>query len=76
MQEGLEQHLLSLLVTSERADLEEDRNRLIRDGAAMARELQALEDRVLSLLSGAKGAHLPSFGVLVFVRICPPNVFS
>ena len=47
--EGLEQQLLSVLVAIERSDLEEARDNLKAEGAAMARELQQLEERVRGL---------------------------
>ena len=53
--EGLEQHLLSVLVANERADLEGERATLKTQTTAMTREVQELEERVLMLLSTAKG---------------------
>ena len=53
--EGLEQHLLSVLVANERADLEGERATLKAQTTAMTREVQELEERVLMLLSTAKG---------------------
>ena len=53
--EGLEENLLSLVLSYERRDLEEDRNALIADGAAMVKELSELQERVLVLLSNAQG---------------------
>ena len=53
--EGLEQHLLSVLVATECPDLEADRNSLRAQGAAMAKEIEVLEERVLRLLSTASG---------------------
>ena len=54
-QEGLEDQMLGIVVAKERPDLEQEKNALIIEGAAMAKELKGIEDKILELLSNASG---------------------
>ena len=45
--EGLEDQLLGIVVAKERPDLEEEKNRLILQGAENKRRLKEIEDQVL-----------------------------
>ena len=52
--EGLEEQLLAAVVTHERPDLAAVKGQLAVSGARMARELAALEDKILLLLSSSE----------------------
>lgn len=54
--QGLEDQLLGIVVAEERPDLEEMRQRLVKDGAACRSALQEVEDQILATLS--KGGNL------------------
>ena len=56
--EGLEEQLLGVVVAKERPDLEDTKNHLVSSNAKMRQELQETEDRILYLLSSAKGNPL------------------
>lgn len=45
LQEGLEEQLLAAVVAKERPDLEQEKSKVLTDGAANVRRLEALEDR-------------------------------
>lgn len=53
--EGLEEQLLGIVVAKERPELEEEKNRLIIEGAANKRRLQEIEDQILKVLSASQG---------------------
>lgn len=53
--EGLEEQLLGIVVAKERPELEEEKNRLIVEGAANKRRLQEIEDQILKVLSASQG---------------------
>lgn len=53
--QGLEDQLLGIVVAEERPDLEEMRQRLVKDGAACRSALQQVEDQILATLSQAEG---------------------
>ncbi|KAJ9518808.1 hypothetical protein QJQ45_026081, partial [Haematococcus lacustris] len=52
---GLEDQLLGMTVAKERPDLEEDKARLIVQGAENARRLKEIEDQILRVLSSSEG---------------------
>ncbi|XP_035980517.1 dynein heavy chain 1, axonemal isoform X4 [Fundulus heteroclitus] len=52
---GLEEQLLSLVVTEELPDLEEAKNQLVITNAKMALELKEIQDEILSHLGSAEG---------------------
>ncbi|KNC54636.1 dynein heavy chain 2 [Thecamonas trahens ATCC 50062] len=56
--EGLEEQLLGVVVAKERPDLEDTKNHLVSSNAKMRQELAEIEDRILFLLSSAKGNPL------------------
>ena len=51
--EGLEDQLLSVVVATERPDLQEKKDQLVIEGAANAKTLKDIEDNILTILSGA-----------------------
>ena len=53
--EGLEDQLLGILVMKEKPELEEEKNRLITEGAANKRQLREIEDKILLVLSSSEG---------------------
>ena len=53
---GLEDQLLALVVANERPDLEEAKNELVMNNAAMRKELKDIEDKILYLLSSVQGS--------------------
>ncbi|TPX54258.1 hypothetical protein SeMB42_g00367 [Synchytrium endobioticum] len=53
---GLEDQLLALVVANERPDLEEAKNELVMNNAAMKKELKDIEDKILYLLSSVQGS--------------------
>ena len=53
--EGLEDQLLGIVVAKERPDLEEEKNKLIVQGAENKRKLQEIEDDILKTLSASEG---------------------
>lgn len=53
--EGLEDQLLGIAVARERPDLEDEKNRLILQGADNKRRLKEIEDQILQVLSTAGG---------------------
>jgi dynein heavy chain len=53
---GLEDQLLAVVVANERQDLEEAKNQLTLSNAAMKKELQDIEDKILYLLSSVQGS--------------------
>lgn len=52
---GLEEQLLGLVMANELPDLEQRKNELVVQNAAMAKELQDIESRILYMLSNSKG---------------------
>ena len=52
-QQGLEDQLLGIVVAEERPDLEEMRQKLVKEGAACRSALQQVEDQILATLSNA-----------------------
>lgn len=53
--EGLEDQLLSVLVSKERPELEGDKQRLIQQSADIKKQLLSLEDEILQTLASAEG---------------------
>ncbi|MEW5299251.1 MAG: hypothetical protein WDW36_002284 [Sanguina aurantia] len=53
--EGLEDQLLGISVARERPDLEEEKNKLIIQGADNKRKLKEIEDQILRVLSASEG---------------------
>jgi dynein heavy chain len=53
--EGLEEQLLGIVVRKERPELEEQKSALLVENASNAGQLQALENKILQLLSAATG---------------------
>ncbi|EGD81605.1 dynein heavy chain 2 [Salpingoeca rosetta] len=58
VEEGLEAQLLGIVVSKERPELEEQKNELVTKIASGKKKLVELEDRILHLLSTAKGSLL------------------
>lgn len=56
--EGLNDQLLGILVKKERPDLEEEKERLILEGAANQKELFEIEEKILEVLSSEKNILL------------------
>lgn len=52
--EGLNDQLLGILVKKERPDLEEEKQRLILEGASNQKELFEIEQKILEVLSSDK----------------------
>lgn len=53
--EGLQDQLLGIVVSQERPDLEEQRNRLILESAENKRLLKEIEDKILFIMSSSSG---------------------
>jgi dynein heavy chain, axonemal len=53
--EGLQDQLLGITVEKERPDLEEQKNKLILEGAANKSQLKSIEDKILQILSASEG---------------------
>jgi dynein heavy chain len=53
--EGLTDQLLGIVVAKEKPDLENERIRLVVEGAANQKQLKELEDQILEVLSSSKG---------------------
>jgi dynein heavy chain len=53
---GLEDQLLAIVVANERPDLEDAKNQLVLNNAAMKKELKEIEDKILYLLSSVQGS--------------------
>lgn len=62
--EGLEDQLLGIVVAKERPDLEEEKSRLILQGAQNKRQLQEIEDKILFILSSSEGNILEDEGAV------------
>ncbi|EDQ90997.1 uncharacterized protein MONBRDRAFT_20211 [Monosiga brevicollis MX1] len=58
VQQGLEAQLLGIVVSKERPELEKQKNELVLNIAAGKKKLVDLEDKILQLLSSAKGSLL------------------
>ena len=56
--EGLNDQLLGILVKKERPDLEQEKERLIVEGASNKKQLQDIEDKILAVLSSDKNILL------------------
>lgn len=56
--EGLNDQLLGILVKKERPDLEQEKERLITEGAKNKKQLQEIEDKILAVLSSDKNILL------------------
>ncbi|CAH8568670.1 unnamed protein product [Dicrocoelium dendriticum] len=54
-QEGLQDQLLGIVVARERPELEDEKNKLILQGAANKKKLKELEDQILGVLSSSEG---------------------
>eukprot|EP00884_Botryococcus_braunii_P001799 jgi/Botrbrau1/1161/Bobra.0162s0049.1 len=55
---GLEDQLLSLVVQRERPDLQEEKARLVQQGAEMEAQLKGIEDRIIQVLSSGQASIL------------------
>lgn len=53
--EGLNDQLLGIVVARERPELEDEKNKLILQGAANKKKLKELEDQILTVLSTSEG---------------------
>jgi len=53
--EGLQDQLLGIVVSQERPDLEEQRNKLIVESAENKRQLKEIEDQILHIMSSSSG---------------------
>ncbi|VUZ53452.1 unnamed protein product, partial [Hymenolepis diminuta] len=53
--EGLNDQLLGIVVARERPELEDEKNKLILQGAANKKKLKELEDQILTVLSSSEG---------------------
>ncbi|VDM15555.1 unnamed protein product [Hydatigera taeniaeformis] len=53
--EGLNDQLLGIVVARERPELEDEKNKLILQGAANKKKLKELEDQILTVLSASEG---------------------
>ncbi|TPP67797.1 Dynein heavy chain 7 axonemal, partial [Fasciola gigantica] len=53
--EGLQDQLLGIVVARERPELEDEKNKLILQGAANKKKLKELEDQILGVLSSSEG---------------------
>ena len=62
--EGLEDQLLGIVVAQERPDLEEMRQKLVKDGAACRAALQQVEDQILATLANSDGNLLEDEGAI------------
>ena len=56
--EGLQDQMLSIVVSQEDPELEQKRGELIVENAAYKNQLQSIEDRILMLLNASKGEIL------------------
>lgn len=54
-QDGLEDQLLGIVVSKERPDLEDEKNKLVIASAKNKRQLKEIEDRILDILFNSKG---------------------
>ncbi|XP_014239722.1 dynein heavy chain 1, axonemal-like isoform X2 [Cimex lectularius] len=61
---GLEDQLLSLVVSCKRPDLEEQKSRLVESTAEMKIEIKNLEDKILNLISSATGSPLDDLNLI------------
>jgi len=62
--EGLTDQILGIVVAKERPDLEEEKNKLIIQGAENKRTLKEIEDRILHVLSSSEGNILDDEGAV------------
>eukprot|EP00798_Chlamydomonas_sp_ICE-L_P008519 gene8518-4817_t len=53
--EGLEDQLLGIVVLKERPELEEEKTKLVLQGAENARQLKEIEDKIIEILSTSEG---------------------
>ena len=58
--DGLTDQLLGIAVAKERPDLEEEKVRLVLQGAENARSLKEVEDRIIEVLGSSEGSILES----------------
>ena len=56
--DGLEDQLLGIVVAKERPDLEEEKSRLVQEGASNKKKLSEVEDQILEVLETAGGSIL------------------
>ena len=56
--DGLEDQLLGIVVAKERPDLEEEKSRLVLEGASNKKRLSEVEDQILEVLESAGGSIL------------------
>ncbi|KAG1667277.1 hypothetical protein FOA52_012566 [Chlamydomonas sp. UWO 241] len=54
-QDGLEDQLLGIVVMRERPELEEEKTKLVLQGAENARQLKEIEDKIIEVLSSSEG---------------------
>lgn len=62
--QGLEDQLLGIAVAKERPDLEDEKNKLIIQGAENKRKLKEIEDEILRVLSTSEGNILEDEGAV------------
>jgi dynein heavy chain len=53
--EGLEDQLLGIVVQKERPELQEEKTKLVLQGAENARQLKEIEDKIIEVLSSSEG---------------------
>lgn len=53
--EGLEDQLLGIVVLKERPELQEEKTKLVLQGAENARQLKEIEDKIIQVLSSSEG---------------------
>lgn len=66
--EGLQDQLLGIVVSQERPDLEEQRNRLIVESAENKRMLKEIEDKILFIMSSSSGNILEDETAIVTLK--------
>ena len=62
--EGLEDQLLGIVVQRERPELQEEKTRLVLQGAENARQLKEIEDKIIQVLSSSEGNILEDEGAI------------
>ncbi|RNF11625.1 dynein, axonemal, heavy polypeptide 1 [Trypanosoma rangeli] len=62
---GLEDQLLGKTVEKERSDLEQEKQKLIRDSAEKSRELKEMQEKILSMLEEAEGDILDQEDLII-----------
>lgn len=76
--QGLQDQLLSVVVSMERPELEEKKNELIIEGANNKRMLKEIEDKILGVLSASQGNILEdetAIKILSSSKVCFSTIF-